>query len=142
MTWIIAAASLIGVWLNIRKDRRCFAVWLATNATWAVVDLRAGLPAQAALMAVYAGLAACIEQAQRALQVHLDIAVRVGVRGTGHGARGEVVNDFAARDSPGEGIAVVKTGDSHVDLRHAGEELRCGPAHDGAHAPAVRVARE
>lgn len=57
MTWLLAATSLLGVALNIRKDRRCFALWLATNATWAVVDLRAGLPAQAALMAVYAGLA-------------------------------------------------------------------------------------
>lgn len=57
MTWLLASASLIGVVLNIKRQRACFAVWLATNATWAVVDLRAGLPAQAALMAVYCGLA-------------------------------------------------------------------------------------
>jgi len=57
MTWVLAALSLVGVVLNIRKQRACFALWLATNATWAVVDLHAGLPAQAALMAVYAALA-------------------------------------------------------------------------------------
>lgn len=57
MTWILAAASLAGVWLNIRRDRRCFAVWTGTNATWAGVDFAAGLPAQGCLMLVYAGLA-------------------------------------------------------------------------------------
>jgi len=56
-TWLLAALSLLGVILNIRKDRRCFAIWTASNATWAGVDLAAGLHAQAALMAVYAGLA-------------------------------------------------------------------------------------
>jgi nicotinamide riboside transporter PnuC len=57
VTWALAALSLLGVWLNIRKDRRCFALWVGTNATWAVVDLRAGLPAQALLMSVYAAMA-------------------------------------------------------------------------------------
>jgi nicotinamide riboside transporter PnuC len=55
--WFLAAASLVGVVLNIRKRRACFALWTGTNATWAVVDWHAGLHAQAALMAVYAGLA-------------------------------------------------------------------------------------
>lgn len=56
-TWALAALSLLGVVLNIRKDRRCFALWTGTNATWAAVDWCRGLPAQAALMAVYAALA-------------------------------------------------------------------------------------
>ena len=55
--WLLAAASLTGVVLNIRRRRACFAIWTVTNATWSVVDARAGLPAQAALMAVYAALA-------------------------------------------------------------------------------------
>jgi nicotinamide riboside transporter PnuC len=55
--WLIAAASLAGVVLNIRRRRACFAIWMATNTSWCVVDAHAGLPAQASLMAVYAGLA-------------------------------------------------------------------------------------
>jgi nicotinamide riboside transporter PnuC len=57
LTWMLAGLSLLGVLLNIRKDRRCFALWTLTNASWAVVDWSKGLPAQAALMAVYTGLA-------------------------------------------------------------------------------------
>ncbi|HEX5010325.1 MAG TPA: nicotinamide mononucleotide transporter [Planctomycetota bacterium] len=57
LSWLVALASLVGVVLNIRKRRACFAVWCCTNATWSAVDLHAGLHAQAALMAVYAGLA-------------------------------------------------------------------------------------
>ncbi len=54
--WLTAAASLVGVWLNIRKLRSCFAVWLVCNGIWAVADFAHGLPAQAALQAVYFGL--------------------------------------------------------------------------------------
>lgn len=55
--WLLAIASLAGVLLNIRRMRACFVVWMLTNATWCAVDAHAGLPAQATLMAVYAGLA-------------------------------------------------------------------------------------
>jgi len=56
MTWAIAAASLAGVVLNIYKHRACFALWLASNSAWAVVDFAHGLPAQGTLQVVYAGL--------------------------------------------------------------------------------------
>jgi len=55
--WLLAAASLVGVVLNIRRRRACFAIWIATNAAWCAIDMAAGLPAQAMLMAVYTGLA-------------------------------------------------------------------------------------
>jgi nicotinamide riboside transporter PnuC len=55
--WTLALVSLVGVVLNVRKDRRCYLLWLGSNLAWAEVDLRAGLPAQASLMLVYAGLA-------------------------------------------------------------------------------------
>lgn len=57
-SWALAAASLVGVWLNIRKDRRCFSLWLVTNTSWAAVDFHAGLHAQGALMSIYAAMAA------------------------------------------------------------------------------------
>lgn len=56
-TWIVAILSIIGVVLNVRQDRRCFYLWTGTNAAWAVVDFSQGLYAQAALFAVYFGLA-------------------------------------------------------------------------------------
>ena len=55
--WLLAAASLTGVVLNIRKRRASFAIWIVSNAIWCAVDAAAGLPAQATLMAIYSGLA-------------------------------------------------------------------------------------
>jgi len=43
--------------MNIRKLRISFAIWFFTNAAWALYDFAHGLPAQGALMCVYAGLA-------------------------------------------------------------------------------------
>ena len=57
LTWLLALASLTGVVLNILKRRACFVIWCGSNAAWAAIDLHAGLPAQAALMATYSGLA-------------------------------------------------------------------------------------
>ena len=54
--WVVSAASLIGVFLNIHKNAACFWIWAVTNATWAVADLAHGLPQQAAVQAVYFGL--------------------------------------------------------------------------------------
>lgn len=54
--WLISAAALAGVILNIRKHVACFYVWAVTNATWAWVDWSHGLHAQAALMTIYFAL--------------------------------------------------------------------------------------
>ena len=56
MTWLVAGVSLFATWLNIRRVRACFAIWLFTNSAWAVYDFAHGLPAQGCLMCVYAGL--------------------------------------------------------------------------------------
>lgn len=56
-SWIVAAAALFATWLNIRKDRRCFWIWIGTNGFWAAYDLAFGMYAQAALFIVYAVLA-------------------------------------------------------------------------------------
>jgi nicotinamide riboside transporter PnuC len=55
-TWVLTAACLVGLWLNIRRDRRCFHIWIVTNVAWVAVDVRAGLYAQGALFAVYVGM--------------------------------------------------------------------------------------
>lgn len=55
--WLLALASLVGVILNVRSKRASYAIWMVTNLAWCAVDAAAGLLAQAALMAVYAGLA-------------------------------------------------------------------------------------
>ena len=57
MTWLVAAASLLGTVLNIRRLRASFAIWFCTNVAWSAYDFAHGLPAQGCLMAVYAGLA-------------------------------------------------------------------------------------
>jgi nicotinamide riboside transporter PnuC len=54
--WSVAALSLAGVVLNVRKDRRCFYLWTVTNASWAGVDCWHGVWPQAVLQAVYCGL--------------------------------------------------------------------------------------
>lgn len=53
MIWLLTGLSLIGVILNIKKRKVCFIVWSVTNGSWAIIDYRAGLQAQAALFAVY-----------------------------------------------------------------------------------------
>jgi nicotinamide riboside transporter PnuC len=55
--WFVTFLSIIGVVLNIKKNKLCFAIWIFTNATWMIVDFRAGLHAQAFLFAVYTCLA-------------------------------------------------------------------------------------
>ncbi len=55
-TWALTGLSLIGVVMNIRKMRACFAIWAVTNASWAVVDYNAGLYAQSTLFGVYFAL--------------------------------------------------------------------------------------
>ncbi len=57
LTWVAAVASLVGVWLNIRKHIACFWIWSVTNAVWVYVDLKHGIGAQAALQLAYFGLA-------------------------------------------------------------------------------------
>ncbi len=54
--WVTALASLVAVWLNIKKRAVCFAIWAVTNATWTVVDFTHGIYAQAALQLAYLGL--------------------------------------------------------------------------------------
>ena len=57
MTWVLAALSIIGVILNVRKDRRGFAFWMLTNFGWAAVDFSHELYAQGVLFVVYFFLA-------------------------------------------------------------------------------------
>jgi len=57
LTWLVATVSLYATWLNIHKVRACFAIWFATNVSWAFYDFTHGLPAQGCLMTVYACLA-------------------------------------------------------------------------------------
>ncbi len=57
MMWWLAALSITGVILNVRKDRRGFAVWMFTNTCWALIDLSRGLYAQSFLFVVYFFLA-------------------------------------------------------------------------------------
>ena len=57
LSWIVAGLSLTGTWLNIKKRRVCFVIWAFTNGFWVIYDLTIGAYAQAALFAVYFGLA-------------------------------------------------------------------------------------
>jgi nicotinamide riboside transporter PnuC len=56
-TWIITGASLIGTVLNARKNIKCFYIWLGSNSAWAIYDFTIGEYSQAALFAIYVGLA-------------------------------------------------------------------------------------
>ena len=51
--WIVSGASLLAVWLNIKKQVAAFWIWAGTNAVWAYADLTHGLLPQAALQASY-----------------------------------------------------------------------------------------
>lgn len=53
MSWLITGFSLLGIALNILKNRICFVVWFGTNASWCVIDLLHGIHSQAVLMGIY-----------------------------------------------------------------------------------------
>ena len=53
MTWIITIFSIIGVVLNIYKNKTCFIIWAFTNFCWMIVDFINGIYAQAFLMFIY-----------------------------------------------------------------------------------------
>ena len=57
LSWFMTGLALVGVVLNIKKDSRCFAIWVCTNFFWCVYDFHLGAIAQSALFAVYFCLA-------------------------------------------------------------------------------------
>jgi len=57
MIWIITIISIIGVILNIYKNRYGFVLWMIANAFWCVIDFKQGIPAQSVLFVVYFFLA-------------------------------------------------------------------------------------
>jgi hypothetical protein len=56
-TWLLAIVSLVGTYLNIKKQKACFIIWGLTNALWVLYDFSIGAIAQAALMLCYFVLA-------------------------------------------------------------------------------------
>jgi hypothetical protein len=56
-TWLLAIVSLVGTYLNIKKQKICFVIWGFTNALWVLYDTSIGAYAQAALMLSYFVLA-------------------------------------------------------------------------------------
>jgi nicotinamide riboside transporter PnuC len=56
-TWLLAVVSLVGTYLNIKKQKMCFVIWGVTNALWVLYDFSIGAIAQAALMLCYFVLA-------------------------------------------------------------------------------------
>ena len=57
MTWMVAVASLIGTWLNVRGHVACFWIWSGTNVIWATTCFTHDLPAQGCLHLIYLVLA-------------------------------------------------------------------------------------
>ena len=57
MSWMITGLSLFATWLNIKKKRTCFIIWIFTNLFWCCYDGWHGLYAQAILFFIYFGLA-------------------------------------------------------------------------------------
>ena len=51
--WFVTFVSIVGVILNIYKNKWCFAIWIFTNATWCVYDAYFELWPQAFLFFVY-----------------------------------------------------------------------------------------
>jgi hypothetical protein len=53
ISWIIVGISIMGVLLNIKKNKWGFVCWIISNAAWVVIDYRAGLHSQAFLFFIY-----------------------------------------------------------------------------------------
>lgn len=57
MEWIITVFSILGVVLNIYKNKYCFIIWAVTNFSWMCVDFYYKIYSQAFLFLVYFCLA-------------------------------------------------------------------------------------
>ena len=55
MTWILTIISLVGNFLNCRKIRISFIVWLVCNTGWLIYDLYNGVYSRALLDVVQSG---------------------------------------------------------------------------------------
>ena len=55
--WVVTAAALVGVVLNIRKDSRCFMIWAFTNAAFALETWIYGAWNMTVLFSIYFVLA-------------------------------------------------------------------------------------
>jgi len=53
MVWVLTFIGVIGVVLNIYKNRWGFFLWMISNTLWAILDFRKGMPEQAVLFIVY-----------------------------------------------------------------------------------------
>ncbi len=53
MCWVITGISILGVILNVYKNRWGFFFWMISNAGWVVVDYIKGIPEQSVLFCVY-----------------------------------------------------------------------------------------
>ncbi len=51
--WSITILSIIGVVLNIYKNKMSFVCWIISNAVWCMYDYHIGSYAQSVLFAVY-----------------------------------------------------------------------------------------
>lgn len=56
LIWALTALSIVGVWLNIKKNIWGFYLWLIGDIGWIYVDFKAGLTGQAVLFIVYSAL--------------------------------------------------------------------------------------
>ena len=55
ITWVLTAISLFGNWLNCRKLRICFIVWIFCNVGWLGYDFAGSVYARAVLDSVQIG---------------------------------------------------------------------------------------
>ena len=58
LMWLVMLAALAGNYFVIKKNRWGFMIWFVTNWAWIVYDIHKEAHAQAAMMFIYAGLAA------------------------------------------------------------------------------------
>jgi len=57
LTFFLMLTSLVATYLNVKKKRVCFKIWLGTNTCWAIYDFSIGAVWQGCLFVVYVGLA-------------------------------------------------------------------------------------
>ena len=57
LMWIVTIASVIGTWLNAKRNTLCFPIWIGTNVCWIAYAIHKASSAQAALFFVYSAIA-------------------------------------------------------------------------------------
>jgi nicotinamide riboside transporter PnuC len=54
LIYLITSLSLLGTYLNIKKNKLCFIIWIVTNVSFAIINMYIDMYSQSAVFIIFA----------------------------------------------------------------------------------------